>query len=165
MVCLTSVAQDDVCETCCGCTQVQLVYFHCCLVFHWMSMPLSILLHCTIHFTLGRYLGYFQFFPIISKAVINIFEGAFSCYTFLKLGVELLGHGVGICLSLVDDFQFTFPLAVFFFFFSCHLPSFFKLLFNYSCLHFLPIPPPHPSRTHLPLPPPPFPLILSMCTL
>ena len=25
------------------------------------------------------------------------------------------------------------------------------LLFNYSCLHFLPIPPPHPSKTH-PLP-------------
>ena len=30
------------------------------------------------------------------------------------------------------------------------------LLFNYSGLHFLPIPPPYPSRTHLPpLPPPP----------
>ena len=28
----------------------------------------------------------------------------------------------------------------------------FLLLFNYSCLHFLPIPPPHPSWTHLPPP-------------
>ena len=35
----------------------------------------------------------------------------------------------------------------------------FLLLFNYSCLPFLPIPPPHPSPTHLPLPPPPSPLI------
>ena len=26
----------------------------------------------------------------------------------------------------------------------------FLLLFNYSCLHFLPMPPPHPSQTHLP---------------
>ena len=36
-----------------------------------------------------------------------------------------------------------------------HGPIFFLLLllFNYSCLPFLPIPPPHPSQT--PLPPPP----------
>ena len=33
----------------------------------------------------------------------------------------------------------------------------FLLLFNYSCIPFLPIPPPHPSRTHLPPPPPPSP--------
>ena len=39
------------------------------------------------------------------------------------------------------------------------------LLFNYSCMPFLPIPPPHPSGTHLPTPPPPSPLILSMCPL
>ena len=32
----------------------------------------------------------------------------------------------------------------------------FLLLFSYSCLHFLAIPPPHPRQTHLPpLPPPP----------
>ena len=36
----------------------------------------------------------------------------------------------------------------------------FLLLFNYSCMPFLPIPPPHPSRTHLPPPPPPFPPFL-----
>ena len=41
----------------------------------------------------------------------------------------------------------------------------FLLLFNYSCMPFLPIPPPHPSWTHLPPPPPPSPLILSMCPL
>ena len=41
----------------------------------------------------------------------------------------------------------------------------FLLLFNYSCVSFLPIPPPHPSRTPLPPPPPPSPLILSMCPL
>ena len=39
------------------------------------------------------------------------------------------------------------------------------LLFNYSCMPFLPIPPPHPSQTPLPLPRPPSPLILSMCPL
>ena len=45
--------------------------------------------------------------------------------------------------------------------------SFFKLLllFNYSCVPFLPIPPPHPCQTHLPPPPPPSPLILFMCPL
>ena len=39
------------------------------------------------------------------------------------------------------------------------------LLFNYSCLHFLPTTPHHPSQTHLPplLPPPS--LITSMCPL
>ena len=38
----------------------------------------------------------------------------------------------------------------------------FVLLFSYSCLHFLPIPPLHPSQTHLPPLPPPSPLILSI---
>ena len=41
----------------------------------------------------------------------------------------------------------------------------FLLLFNYSCMPFLPIPAPHPSWTHLPPPPPPSPLIWSMCPL
>ena len=41
----------------------------------------------------------------------------------------------------------------------------FLLLLNYSCLHFLLIPPPHPSQTHLPPSPPPSPLILSLCPL
>ena len=41
----------------------------------------------------------------------------------------------------------------------------FLLLFNYTCLYFLPIPPPYHSQTHLPPPPPPSPLILSMCPL
>ena len=39
----------------------------------------------------------------------------------------------------------------------------FLLLFNYSCMPFLPFPPHHPSWTHLPPPPPPSPPILSMC--
>ena len=38
--------------------------------------------------------------------------------------------------------------------------TFLKLLFNYSCLHFLPTHPPHPSQTHLPPPLPPSPLVL-----
>ena len=37
------------------------------------------------------------------------------------------------------------------------------LLFNHSCLHFLPTPLPHPSQTHLPPLLPPSPLVLSMC--
>ena len=41
----------------------------------------------------------------------------------------------------------------------------FLLLFNYSCMPFLPIPPPHPSQTHLPPPTPPSPLILTVCPL
>ena len=51
------------------------------------------------------------------------------------------------------DFSFTFSL------------SFFLLLFNYSCMPFLPIPPPHPMWTHLPPPSPTSPLVLSMCPL
>ena len=34
--------------------------------------------------------------------------------------------------------------------------------FSYNCLHFLPIPPPHPSQFYLPPPPLPSPLILSL---
>ena len=34
------------------------------------------------------------------------------------------------------------------------------LLFSYSCLHFLPTPPPHPSQTHLPPPPWFYPCVL-----
>ena len=47
---------------------------------------------------------------------------------------------------------------------ACTFPIlfFFLLLFNYSCLHFLPIPPPHPSQTHLP-PPPPILFLTSPC--
>ena len=41
----------------------------------------------------------------------------------------------------------------------------FLLLFNYSCVPFLPIPPLQPSGTPLPPPPPPSPLIWSMCPL
>ena len=41
----------------------------------------------------------------------------------------------------------------------------FLLLFNYSCMPFLPIPPLHPSQTHRPPPPRPSPLILSTCPL
>ena len=41
----------------------------------------------------------------------------------------------------------------------------FLLLFNYSCVPFLPIPPPHPSRNPHPPPTPPSPLIWSMCPL
>ena len=41
----------------------------------------------------------------------------------------------------------------------------FLFLFSYNCLHFLPIPPPHPSQSHLPPPPLPSHLILSLCPL
>ena len=41
----------------------------------------------------------------------------------------------------------------------------FLLLLNYSCMPFLPIPPPHPSWPPLPPSPPPSPLVLSMCPL
>ena len=57
---------------------------------------------------------------------------------------------------------YVFCLSVcFLVYFVCKIIySFFKflLLFNYSCMPFLPIPPPHPSWTHLPPPPPPSPL-------
>ena len=53
-----------------------------------------------------------------------------------------------------------FMLATFFSFLKIIL-----LLFNYTCLHFLPTPLPHPSQSHLPPPPLPSPLILSLCPL
>ena len=48
---------------------------------------------------------------------------------------------------------------------KCRVFKNFLLLFNYSCMPFLPISPPHPSQTPLPPLPPPSPLILSMCPL
>ena len=62
-------------------------------------------------------------------------------------------------------FFFFFWLTSLLFLFQIHFFLFFKLLFSYSCLHFLPIPPPHPRQTHLPPLPPPSPLVLSMCPL
>ena len=59
----------------------------------------------------------------------------------------------------------AFTLFVFFFcfvYFYLFIVKF-LLLFNYSCLHFLPIPPPHPSQPHLSPRPLPSLLILSMC--
>ena len=47
-----------------------------------------------------------------------------------------------------------FALFFFRFFPSSMFILFFLLLFNYSCLHFLPTTPPHPSQTHLPPPSP-----------
>ena len=63
---------------------------------------------------------------------------------------------------LISSLASTFP--------TLFLPSQFYylknlLLFNYSYMPFLPIPPPHPSQTHLLPTPPPSPLILSMCPL
>ena len=62
-----------------------------------------------------------------------------------------------ICISSLEKclFRFAHLNKIFFYCYSI----------NYSCLHFLPIPPPHPSQTHLPPPLPPSPLILSMCPL
>ena len=50
---------------------------------------------------------------------------------------------------------------------SSSLHNFLKiiLLFNYTCLHFIPPLLPHPSQTHLPPQLPPSPLVLSMCPL
>ena len=39
------------------------------------------------------------------------------------------------------------------------------MLFNYSCMPFLPFPPPHPSWTYLPPPPPPSPPRFCPCVL
>ena len=53
--------------------------------------------------------------------------------------------------SLKRNIRRTRGAAFFFFTFYFFFPIFkFLLLFNYSCLHFLPISPPHPSQTHLP---------------
>ena len=57
----------------------------------------------------------------------------------------------------IDTFLVLFPPSE-----AC---LFLLLLFNYSCMPSLPIPPPHPSRTPLPPPPPLSPLILSICPL
>ena len=56
---------------------------------------------------------------------------------------------------------FVFCYLQYFFFFK--LINLF--LFSYNCLHFIPIPPPHPRQSHLPLPLLPSPLILSLCPL
>ena len=71
-------------------------------------------------------------------------------------------------LLLIFFFNFGLPvfnMQVFVLVFFCFVLFWFLSLFNYSCLPFLPIPPPHPSRTHLPPLPPSSPLILSVCPL
>ena len=77
---------------------------------------------------------------IPTKQVKNKMIKYVKCFNFLKLYLFLLM----ICISFLKKFL---------------------LLFNYSCLHFLSIPPPHHSQTHLPPLPPPSLLILSMCPL
>ena len=54
-----------------------------------------------------------------------------------------------------QGYCFTFKIIIF-----THISFFlnFLVLFNYSCVPFLPIPPPHPSQTPLPPSPPPSPL-------
>ena len=66
----------------------------------------------------------------------------------------------------ISHFTFIFKSV------NCHTyilsPNIFKiilLLFNYSCLHFLPPPPLHPIQTHFPPLVPPSLLVLSMCPL
>ena len=50
-------------------------------------------------------------------------------------------------------------------FISLHFLKIILLLFNYSCLHFLHTPLPHPNQTHLPPLLPPSGLVLSTCPL
>ena len=71
-----------------------------------------------------------------------------------------INWNLGLYLLLGKKVTFFFLFFVHFVV-CCSLK--FLLLFNYSCLHFVPIPPPQPSWTQLPPPPPPSPLILSMC--
>ena len=66
--------------------------------------------------------------------------------------------------------QFSQKKCSNFFFFPIHnkfffLSFFFLLLFNYSCMPFLPIPSPHPRWTHFPPPSPPSPVDLFLCPL
>ena len=95
-------------------------------------------------------------------------------------GIEVTSHRLAFMFP--NDLGFLFNLFGLIFFYSSHatliqehntscyltfLFSFFLifkflLLFNYSCLLFLPIPPPHPSRTRLPPPPWFCPCVLSL---
>ena len=62
-------------------------------------------------------------------------------------------------ISLISwNIQSPFLIALF-------LKFIYLFLFSYNCLHFLPIPPPHPSQSHLSSSPLPSPLILSLCPL
>ena len=72
--------------------------------------------------------------------------------------MQNLSQSIDVAILLV---QVKYGNLTFFIFpFSFFL---FLLLFNYSCMPFLPIPPLHPSWTHLRPPPPSSPLVLSMC--
>ena len=80
-------------------------------------------------------------------------------HTFMLMELKLSG----------PSFFFSsheFIIILFFIFTNNFILLIFKislLLFNYSCLHFLPTPPPYPSQTHLPPLLPPSPLVLSRC--
>ena len=94
--------------------------------------------------------------PLSLVSNLHICWNTVGCLLFSsdQLGISLALRGSGLLSHLSRR----------------HLPRIFfilifLLLFNYSCMPFLPIPPPHPRWTHLPPPPPPSPLVLSMCPL
>ena len=70
-----------------------------------------------------------------------------------------------LCYCLCGNFFLFFDNIFIIYLFIYLSLNIFLLLFNYSCLHFLPTPPTHPSQTHLLPLPPPSPLVLSMCPL
>ena len=90
------------------------------------------------------------------RAWVCVYEQGDTVYSLLfekaKFLIEKL---VPLLANLTKMFWMCwriFNTCSYFFFFK------FLLLFNYSCMPFLPIPPPHPSWTHLPphLHPPPW---------
>ena len=64
-----------------------------------------------------------------------------------------------VCTSWLNSLVFFFIFKFLFYYF---IFIYFLLLFSYSCLHFLPSPPPHLSQTHLPPLLAPSPLVLSL---
>ena len=78
----------------------------------------------------------------------------------LQIEIKIKPYKTQSCTYFLVCTQFTRKIQMVFIYFKIIL-----LLFDYTCLHFLPTPLPHPSQTLLPPLLPPSPLVLSMCPL
>ena len=116
-------------------------------------------------FSLGRGFGSFLPCCFIPSTMLSFFLLGLATILFLPpLYKQPPNHLWNLHTHIpASIFKCSFSIILFFLYLFFFL--FFLLLFNYSCMPFLPIPPPHPMWTNLHPPSPPSPLVLSMCPL
>ena len=99
-------------------------------------------------------------FPLLWKEVTmcSLYLRGRELFSIPLKGRSLCVGDLFILLPFTYIFNHLLILAWTHIYLFFKLKKIFLLLFHYSCLNFLPIPPPHPSQSHLPPPPLPSPL-------